>query len=242
MPDSRSNPWQVTIKESKPNEMEKYSLYSDYTTDQKKGFVELIKLIDECITMLQQEGELSDYVKINARIKSAESALANDTRESKVLDDVFGVEILAGNENALRKILNKLEMYMTSKRENIHDKPNGYKAIHRVMNLKEKTFLNMKSKSSISYDNIPMIEVQFKTFEVKENAVSGSANHLHYKGQTKEEIQRIFDNNGFNEHNLPIMFTIENHKIRILSKQETIRDLYPFLKFKNDKEKGEEKQ
>ena len=240
MPDNKNNPWRINIKEDSPNEMEKYSLYSDYTTEQKKGFIELIKLIDRCITKLQQEGELTDYVKINARIKSAESALTNDERDSKVLDDVFGVEVLAGNEKALRKILERLEIYMIAKRENIHDKENGYRAIHKVMNLRERAFLDLNFKS-LSYENIPMIEVQFKTFEVKENATSGPANHLHYKGQTKEKIQEIFERNGFNEYNLPIMYTVENHKIRILSKQETIRDLYPFLRFKDGKEKGEER-
>lgn len=238
--DSKQNPWRVEIKETPPNEMEKYSLYSDYTTNQKQGFLEIIKLVDRCISELQDDGELTGYVKINARIKSAESALRNDDIEDKALDDAFGMEILAGNENALKKIATKLEEYMNVRREKKHDKENGYKATHRMLDLK-KTMFERLHLNGVSFQNIPMIEVQFKTFEVKENATSGPANHMEYKGKTKEEMQAIYDNNGFTEHNLPIMYTIENHRIRILNKQETIRDLYPFIKLKSREKEGEAK-
>ena len=56
---SKQSAWRLSLRETPPNEMEKYSLYSDYTTNQKRGFVEIIKLVDKCITELQEEGELT---------------------------------------------------------------------------------------------------------------------------------------------------------------------------------------
>lgn len=237
--ENKENPWRVEIKETPPNEMEKYSLYSDYVTTQKRGFVEVIRIVDDLISELQDNGELTGYVKINARIKSTESALRNDDKEDKTLDDVFGIEILAGNEKALRKIVNKLEECMRVRKEKIHDKDNGYKAMHRIMDLTREIYERI-SKGRVPYTQVPLVEFQFKTFEVKENATSGPANHWEYKGETKEQMQEMYDRNEFNEHNLPIMYTVENHRIRILDKQETIRELYPFLKLRK-RERGVER-
>ncbi len=214
-----------SIKVSEPNKMERYSLYSDYTTMQKQGFIYMIQLIDKYITQLQEEGELTNNVKINARIKSAESALRND--EMKALDDVFGIEILAGNENALKKIIKKLDENFMCTKEKKHDKTNGYKAVHKSMTLQE-----------ANGTNIPLVEIQFKTFAVKENSTSGNATHIEYKNQSKEDIQKMFEDGEFNEHNLPIMYKVdENHKIRILDMNETIKELYPFINMSSIKEK-----
>lgn len=232
---SKQSAWRLSLRETPPNEMEKYSLYSDYTTNQKRGFIEIIKLIDRCVLEMQNDGELTEYIKINARIKSAESALKNDDTDNKALDDVFGIEILAGNKEALKKIIDKLEQYLDVIKERKHNKDNGYEAVHRTLNLKRDMWEKLGTRS-IPYTEIPIVEFQFKTFEVKENSVSGPANHWEYKGETKEEIQQKYDRKEFNEHNLPIMYTVENHRIRILSKQETLRELYPFLKLRD---KGE---
>lgn len=231
-----NNVWRNSLKipnqESQPNEMEKYSLYSDYTTEQKRGFIEVLKLVDKCIRILQEEGELTEYIAINARIKSAESALRNDDKSNKPLNDVFGIEIVAGNERALEKIMNRLDEIMNVTRYKKHDKDNGYKATHKIMELKREFFEKLEQDNLI-YDHVPMVEFQFKTFAVKENATSGNANHWKYKAENKEEIQAKYDRNEFNEHNLPIMYTIEGHRIRILNKQETIKAVYPFIKLKN---------
>ena len=236
---SKVKEWKEGIKVTSPNEMEKYSLYSDYISGQRKGFTEIIRIIDDAITELQDDGELTGYVKINARIKSTESALNNDDKDNKTLNDVFGIEVLAGNEVALKKIMKKIEEYMNIRKEHLHDKDNGYKAMHKMGDIKKEVFEKL-GQGSTTHEHTPLVELQFKTFEVKENAISGPANHWEYKGQSKEEIQEIYNRNGFNEHNLPIMYTVENHKIRILSKQETIRELYPFLKFRSN-QKGVEK-
>lgn len=228
--------WRATLKETPPNEMEKYSLYSDFTTIQKRGFVEIIRLVDKCIEHMQNNGELTGYVKINARIKSASSALKNDDEMNKTLDDVFGIEIIAGTREALKKIIETLYKYMNVSKERVHNKKNGYSAIHKTMDIKKEIWEKI-NRFGISYDEFPMIEFQFKTFDVKEKSISGPATHWQYKGETKEEIQKMYDNNEFNEYNLPIMYTVENHKIRILNKQETIKELYPFVKVRNiDKE------
>lgn len=236
--ENKQNPWRVEIKETPPNEMERYSLYSDYIANQKRGFIEIIRIVDRLITELQDNGELTGYVKINARIKSTESALKNDDIEDKALNDAFGMEIIAGTESALKKIMDKLEQCIRVRKENPISKDNGYVAMHKMIDLEKETYARLAT-GNVSYEEIPLVEIQFKTFEVKENATSGPANHWEYKGETREQIQAMYDRNGFNEHNLPIMYTVENHKIRILSKQETIRELYPFLKL--SREKGVEK-
>lgn len=231
---NKQNPWRVEIKETPPNEMERYLLYSDYITNQKRGFIETIKIVDKLITDLQDNGELTEYVKINARIKSTESALKNDDKKNKALNDAFGMEIIAGTESALKRIMDKLEEYMRVRKENPINKDNGYVAMHKIMDLEKEAYTKLAT-GNVPYNEVPLIEIQFKTFEVKENATSGPANHWEYKGETREQIQAMYDRNGFNEHNLPIMYAVENHKIRILSKQETIRKLYPFLRLSRDK-------
>lgn len=231
---NKQNPWRVEIKETPPNEMERYLLYSDYITNQKRGFIETIKIVDKLITDLQDNGELTEYVKINARIKSTESALKNDDIKNKALNDAFGMEIIAGTESALKRIMDKLEEYMRVRKENPINKDNGYVAMHKIMDLEKEAYTKLAT-GNVPYNEVPLIEIQFKTFEVKENATSGPANHWEYKGETREQIQAMYDRNGFNEHNLPIMYAVENHKIRILSKQETIRKLYPFLRLSRDK-------
>ena len=235
---SKQSAWRLSLRETPPNEMEKYSLYSEYTTNQKRGFVEIIKLVDKCITKLQEEGELTEYVKINARIKSAESALKNDDIDNKTLDDVFGIQILAGNKEALRKILEALQQVLSVTKEHRHNKKNGYEALHKTMDLKRRMWEEL-GNTGIPYEELPVVEFQSKTFAVKENSVSGPANDWEYKGETKEDIQEMYDRNEFNEHNLPIMYTEENHRIRILSKEETVKALYPFLKLKNKEERNE---
>ncbi len=239
--DKKNNPWRVELTETPPNEMEKYSLYSDYTTEQKAGFIALIRMIYECIQELQEYGEITENVKIMARIKSAESAIKNDDKEDKALDDVFGMEIVAGNDTALNKIMKKIEAYMNILREKKHNKENGYKATHRVMEIKKECKDRLKLGEGIELEQIPMIEIQFKTFEVKENCISGPARHSEYKDESPEKIQRMYDNNELTEHNLPIMYTIDNTgTIRILNKIATIREVYPFVRL-HSKGKGEQR-
>ena len=143
--ENKTNPWRVSLKETPPNEMEKYSLYNEYISMQKQGFLEVISLVSEMIEQLKLDGEITENVKINARIKSAESALRNDDIEGKTLDDVFGVEIVAGNEKSLEKIMQLIEQYMSVTKNNLVDKSNGYHAVHKIMEVKPKTCKKFKS-------------------------------------------------------------------------------------------------
>ena len=101
------------------------------------------------------------------------------------------MEVLAATEDELEVIKNKIEEYMVANEErcNKWDKPNGYKAEHRMLTLKkDKTaLLGLENEE---YENIPEIEFQFKTLEVAINAATGKASHSTYKQVDKEEINQ----------------------------------------------------
>lgn len=212
------------------NDNLKLMLYNEFVEEQRKGFIAVMNFVNDKINNLIDEGRVSEFVQIRARIKAIASALRNDP--SKALDDVFGMEIITATEEEYDTIIRHLIPYMYKTKSKNHDKPNGYKAKHKYWTLKKEKMEYLNGE--FNYErNIPMIEFQFKTSEVQVKANIGSANHEDYKGEKKEDIQKKYDEGGFGIFNTPYMWVSNDRKMVLLSKEETLKKIYPFLNTKS---------
>lgn len=211
------------------NETEKLEQYNMYVSDLRKGFIEVMNFVNNKINDLIDQGKISDFTEVRARIKAAKSAIKNDNE--KTLDDIFGMEIITATEDEIEIISNNLRPYMKTTKYKNHDKKNGYKAQHKYCYFKEDKLGHLKNQTDI--DHIPIIEFQFKTSEVYIRSNGGMADHTTYKGEDKTEIQRKFDNNEFSIYtNIPTMWTSKGGKMTILSPEDTLKKIYPFLNTK----------
>ena len=232
--------WKLTEKEhQKMQDMQNNMFgYYKYVSDQRESFIRIMLFINDIINELKHNGKISEYTEFRARIKSLKSAMGND--ESKTLDDVFGMEIITAIEEEIEIIKQEIEknMNINENRSKKLNKPNGYKAGHRMVTLKkEKT--SLLGLENEEYERIPQIEIQYKTIEVAIRAAEGTASHTAYKGESMEEIQNKYDNNKFDIFELPDMWISDKERMRSLNKNEILKKMYPFLKI--NKERGEEK-
>lgn len=220
-------------------ETRKFDLYNNYVYSQKKGFEALINFINNLTNKMKEDGKISDLFEIRARIKAPQSAIHND--DHKVLNDVFGMEIITATEEELYMVANAILKHMDIVSEKKHDKANGYKALHRLLDLKKDEIENLDLDRKCI--QIPLVEIQFKTMEVAVKSCGGTADHAIYKGETKEEVQRKYDNGEFSIFtNVPTMWVSRNGEIKMLSTEETLKKMYPFLKLKEkNNEKGDRK-
>lgn len=215
------------LSEEEVTESRKFDLYNNYVYAQREGFELLINFINNLTNDLKEKGEISDLFEIRARIKAPQSAIHNDKR--KALNDVFGMEIIAATEEELKRVQKEILNYMKILHEKNHNKENGYKAFHNLLDF------NAEMIEQISPQNkkiqIPVVEIQFKTMDVAVRCSGGTADHTLYKGKTREEVQRKYDNGEFSIFtNVPIMWVSRNGEIRMLSTNETLKKMYPFLK------------
>ena len=80
-----------------------------------------------------------------------------------------------------------------------HDKDNGYKAEHHTCSIEPElvtTLNNLLGKSKddkISEQLFPLIEFQYKTFEVYYQGNFGTASHEKYKNTEIQQIQALYD-------------------------------------------------
>lgn len=220
-------------EQKKIDEFKKFQLYGEYVSTQRPGFEKIMNLINDWINELKEDGSVSEYVEIRARIKAVESAIYNDNR--KALDDVFGMEVIAATEEELQIISNKILESFQVIREKNHDKSNGYKAQHKLIEL------NHEICSDLEMDNMPLVEIQFKTLEVAIKSSSGSAAHTLYKGETKESVQAKYDGNVLKKSiNVPVMWVSKEGKMVEISLEETLKKMYPFLKIKDNQKEVRE--
>ena len=229
------------VFESKSNEIinnnVRLMIYNEYVESQRKAFISIMNFINNRINDLIEQGRISDFTQLRARIKAAESALKND--EAKALDDIFGMEIITATEEEYDTIIKNLTPYMIKTKCKDHDKPNGYKARHKYWTFKKEKIRHLKGNFNFE-ENIPMIEFQFKTSEVQISCNTGPANHEDYKGERREDIQKKYDMGGFNVFNTPYMWITkfvqkgEKHfpDTKLLSEEETLKSIYPFLNTK----------
>lgn len=189
--------------------------------------------INNLINDLKLHSTLTEWLEFRARIKSPSSAITNDG--IKALDDAFGMEIICANDNEVKQVIDILYQFMHVSKSKSHDKPNGYKAEHRYLTLKDTCYdllysnLDDNSKKLLS-DQIPVIEFQVKTIAVDSSANSGSADHTTYKGIPQKEIEDMYVNGKLKVGDtLPRMWCSVNGKMQLLDDEQTVRKLYPWL-------------
>ena len=205
-----------------------FKLYSEYVEDQKELFMLNLQTIIDDIKKLQNNGEISEYIEVNARIKSFESAYQNVSK--KALDDIFGVEILAATEIEIEKIFDSLqEKYIMSKYRE-HNKKNGYKAKHFTGAINNNTMDSLGIEKS-KKENCPVIEIQGKTIGVAIDVLIGKALHSDYKRINRLETQNKYNRDKFTAGDLPEMWSWKSteKEYRKLKKEEVLHKLYPFL-------------
>ena len=88
------------------------ALYHQYIAKMLPKFLSKLETINSIIKRLQKNGKVSQYVSLNARIKSQFSAQTKSSQKAKI-NDVLGIEIIAATEKELNTILNSLDMFFT---------------------------------------------------------------------------------------------------------------------------------
>lgn len=220
------------------NDSKKLELYQDFVSMQKDAFKSIMYYFNDMLTELKQKGKISDFVEFRARIKAPESALTND--EKKTLDDVFAMEFIGATEKEVDFLLSEVNKKTITTRKKNHDKPNGYKAKHRVFGLNSQTESEISEKFGVDSNSFPLFECQFKTIAVAIEANTGTAKHINYKNIDPKLIQKKYNNNEFRiGYNIPQMWVSKNSQMIKLSSDETLKKLYPFLDLtkKIDREK-----
>ena len=216
------------LVEEEKEEKEK-TAYNQYVESQEELFMLNFKGIINKVRELQSQGKLSEFIQINARIKSFESSYTNTSK--KALDDIFGITILAANKQEVNDINDILNKYYNVPKTKKHNKDNGYRAVHCVGAMNEKTMEKLQIENR---ENCPVIEFQLKTIAVavEEGKIGSDCEHSNYKGINKEAIQKKYDENKFSEKDLPRMFSWNSNEkgYKELTKEQILRKLYPWLR------------
>lgn len=205
--------------------LQKEKMYLNFVKEQEQGFIRFINYVYEIIETLKAKAIISPFIEIRARIKDTDSAIKNNSN-NKILDDVFGIEIICACEEEIHKIKSELEKTLKSTRKKFHDKSNGYKAWHESYSAitTENDELN---KWKLSDNDVPVVECQYKTIEVELNP---EASHHDYKKVNKEEVQRKLECGTLKiGKQIPKMWVSRENGFHELEYKEIIQRLYPFV-------------
>lgn len=211
----------------------KENIYLDFIKAQEDGFMRFIQYINEKVDILKKQAKISPFIEIRARIKDTKSAIKNFGYD-KMLDDVFGVEIICANENEIKIIKEELEKCFKSTRHKTHNKPNGYKAEHESYSVKHSIQDNQVEQYRLKDDDVPVVECQFKTIEVELNP---EASHHDYKKVNREVIQTELENKVLDiGEDIPKMWVSRENGMVELTYKEVIQRIYPFVDITRIKE------
>lgn len=111
--------------------------YKSFLSETLPGYIGLMEAINHTITELEIDG-IVGKTKLRARLKSVNSALKNT--DEKVLDDIFGFEIITPTERDKEIIMLIIHNLFVGKyvRQKNHNKSNGYFAHHCTGTVKTK--------------------------------------------------------------------------------------------------------
>lgn len=228
--------YKVCIEEEKQaqtiNSINKENLYADFIHSQEQGFFRFMDYIYTVVDELKRKAKVSQFIEIRARIKDIKSALIN-FEKNKLLDDVFGIEIICATENDIHTIKDELEKYLYSTRPKFHDKSNGYKAWHECYSAKTSAKEQLK-KWSLYGECVPAVECQFKTIAVELNP---EASHHDYKNVDKAQMQSKLENETLKVGiQIPRMWVSRENGFHELQYKEIIQRVYPFIDITTIKE------
>lgn len=209
------------------DKVNKENIYIEFVRSQEQGFMRFINYINSVVNLLKQKAKVSSFIEIRARIKAIESALRNFDKD-KLLDDVFGVEIICANETEIQIIKSELERYFKSTRSKKHDKPNGYKAEHESYAMKTNSSVSQEiAQWNLQGDDVPAVECQFKTIEVELNP---EASHHDYKRVDRQAVQSELENKFLIiGKKIPRMWISKENTMQELGYKEIIQKIYPFV-------------
>ena len=221
-------------------EIRKEETYEHFIKQQEKGFELVMNYIAGIVYQLQEKGEVTPFMEIRARIKAVEAALDNAKPENmKLLDDIFGIELICANEQEIKVIKKEIEKVMRSTRNKDHNKKNGYKAIHRIYSVRPELAKNEEYKKFLE-ETVPAVECQYKTVEVKTNP---QARHYDYKNVNQPETQKTLEESVLVEgKELPKMWINKEGKMYQLPYKEVVRRVYPFVDLTRIKEPEKEEK
>lgn len=209
------------------------NLYIEFVNSQEQGFIRFINYINSVVNILKQKAKVSQFIEIRARIKDINSAIAN-YEKNKLLDDVFGVEIICANEHEINIIKEELEKNFKSTRSKSHNKPNGYKAEHECYSVKEDSKSDGITDWKLNKFDVPAVECQFKTIEVELNP---EASHHDYKKVNMEEIQnKLMSKTLKIGKEIPRMWVSRENEMKELTYKEIIQRIYPLVDITTIKE------
>ena len=225
------NEFRRDIKVTVPSEREKVMSYNKFIIQQQEPFILFINYVNKYINELREKGIISNFLEIRARIKSSNSALKND--QSKVVDDVFGIEFVCATEKEIEVVEKYIEKIVSTIKKKKHNKDNGYKALHCMYVPNDETVGRINSaQNQYDRDFFPVVEIQYKTIAVDYEANYGSASHEKYKKTDMEEIQRLYNSGKLIQGiYIPYMWVsdINSDKMRELTSEEAIKKMYPSL-------------
>ena len=235
------------------SEREARRTYERFVIDQEEQFILFINYLNQYINHLRDLGKITPHLAFYARVKATNSAYQNHI-DSKTLDDVFGIEILATSEEEYKTLMEEIESspeaihLLKVHHTKNHDKENGYKAEHHACSIEPQlvdtlnNLLGRKGNSKISDQLFPLIEFQYKTFEVYYQGNFGTASHEQYKNTEIQQIQALYDADllTVGEY-IPTMWVSDPYSdnVRELNSRDVLKKMYPSLKLKDLKKPPE---
>ncbi|MCI8700558.1 MAG: hypothetical protein HFJ47_04380 [Clostridia bacterium] len=225
-------------KQIKTNEaLRNYYIYTNFIENTSKAFSmkrrALMKIVENGIN----QGTINQQVRMMSRIKSNKSAYENKIKH-KNLDDIFATTILTTTQEELEYIRTQLKI-------------NGKIQIVRMKKINKAQFVAEHFYLLIGRD-VNVIECRLQTIDDFEHSYS----HTLYKAigdkkASKEEIKAIEESkqNMYNSGSAEIyseiplkwyaQFDEKTRKMyeRQLTTNEVLKELYPFLKLREEKER-----
>ena len=219
-----------------------YSVYKRYINSQKKEYeqaiidiYEIIEKLKEGIKIDSTELKVDDKVRVEGRIKAFKSAIKNDLKDMKALDDCFGIRIIADNSGDAIMIQQIMKRLSNPKlREALGDSISE-DTIFRVVEEKNHAqrlatkynathHISVRNPKNI---NSPLIEIQYWDKETEERCTYGDLNHTGYK-HIQGKIQEA--KSGKIGIEIPEYYEFdEEGYLYKLDKVEAIRKMFPEL-------------
>lgn len=200
--------------------------YDDYINYHKQGYETIAKIIGYTVEKMQANGMISEDVKITGRIKSYKSVFENSKK--KVVDDCFGVRIIASKED-IKRIRAELEQILEIQKTKYHraSELKKYNAVHQMVDIPGTYIL----KRGISYELFPVVEIQYWDIQNADLCIAGELSYAHYK---KKDLKRIatkyLENPQEALDELPLYYDICGTTVKQLTPEETLYRVYPEMK------------
>lgn len=237
----------VDLEKVKLTERQAKQSYEKFVLAQQDQFVMFINYLNQYVNNLKKQGIISPFLKFYARVKATNSALKNF--EKKALDDVFGIEFICATDDEIKILQQEIDKILKTHKVKIHNKENGYKAIHNSCTIKQeiKDELTKKiaEKKDILEDKFPIMEIQYKTVTVYYESVYGKASHEKYKDTKLPQLQALYDNGNLTVGEyIPYMWisNASTECARELTTEEVLKKMYPSLKLEKNRENKQTNQ